>query len=37
MPLETLEALEVLKTKFTKVEDWEGGELLWVWRKVPRL
>lgn len=37
MPLETLEALEVLKTKFTKVEDGEGGELLWVWRKVPRL
>lgn len=37
MPLETLEAFEVLEAEFTKVENGQCGELLRVWREVPRL
>lgn len=31
MPLETLEAFEVLEAEFTEVENGQCGELLWVW------
>lgn len=37
MPLETLQAFEVLETEFTEVEDGQRGEFLWVWWKVPGL
>lgn len=37
MPLQTLEALEVLEAVFTQVEDGEAGELLRVRREVPGL
>ncbi len=37
VPLETFEALEVFETEFTEVENGQRGELLWVWREVPRL
>lgn len=35
--LKTFEALEVFETEFTEVENGQRGELLWVWREVPRL
>lgn len=37
MPLQTLEALEVLETEFTEVEDGQCGEFLRVRREVPGL
>lgn len=37
MPLETLEAFEILEAEFTKVEDRQSSEFLWIWRKVPGL
>lgn len=37
MPLETLEAFEVLETEFTEVEDGQCGKFLWVRREVPGL
>lgn len=30
MPLQTLQAFEVLETEFTEVEDGQCGEFLWV-------
>ncbi len=37
MPLETLQAFEVLETEFTEVEDGQCGEFLWVRWEVPGL
>lgn len=37
MPLQTLEALEVLEAEFTEVENGQGGQLLRVRGEVPGL